>query len=186
MQETLDSRKFLILASLAALALAASFLGTLKFLERAERVPPLFARFESFNSTSDGPRLLFKGWSKPEHWGTWTDGAHAELNWLLDRRPASDVRVWLKGVIYPRNADISQAIRVVVNNTPVAMIERNFEGDLYGANFDIPKAVALARNPMRIEFVVANPTSPISIGDGEDSRKLGLGLQSLELVYPER
>ena len=164
-------------------ALVTSFLGTLAFLEPPVRTPPPVFQFEAFNTMSDGPRLLLKGWSKPEHWGTWTNGPRANLNWSLDRQPTTDIRVLVKGYIYPRDANIRQAIQVLVNDKPVTVIERNHEGDIYGGNFDIPRSVALSRDPMRIEFVVENPMSPLSLGDSDDARKLGLGLESIELAY---
>jgi hypothetical protein len=101
----------------------------------------------------------------------------------LEGRPRSDLRVWIKGRIYPWYAQIKQSVGVSVNGTAVALIKRNYEGDLYGATFTIPAKLATARSPMEIVFDIKNPTTPKSIGDNSDSRELGLGLGSIEIEY---
>lgn len=183
MQEISDFRVSQSIFLAGGLALVASFATTLKYLEPLDADLPPLVQFEAFNAMSDGPRLMLKGWAKPEHWGTWTDGPRAVLNVSLHRKPATDVRVFLKGIIYPRDTSIPQAIEVLVNDKPVTVIERNHGSDLYGGNFDIPRSVAMTRTPMTIEFVVKNPMSPLSLGTSDDTRKLGLGLESIELAY---
>jgi hypothetical protein len=173
------------LVSTVGLALVASFFGTLALLKWLDGAPqrPEIIYVQGFDAQSSGPKLFLSGWSKPEHWGTWTDGARAKLRWSLDHRPAADIHASVKGIIYPSVFSKRQSIKVVVNNTPVAVLEKNASGELYGGNFSIPNSVAVAQTPMRIEFVIDKPVSPRSLGEGDDDRKLGLGLESIELAY---
>lgn len=170
--------------ALAVIALiGVSFAGTTLMLQK--KSAPLSRRLvtEAFSKGGTGTWLLGKGWSAPESWGTWSEGEVAEINWPLREEPRSELLMWIDGRIYPYFADVPQRVRVSVNGTHVATLERNFEGGLYGASFKVPLRVALARKPMRLVFEVSNPTSPQSINNGTDPRRLGVGLKSIEIEY---
>lgn len=178
----LIDRKLLGYAAAGIVVMCASFLGTAHFLDRrvggAHRL-----EVGGFSLGGSGTKLLGKGWSRIESWGTWSDGAIADLVWPLQGRPNSDVRFWIDARIYPHFSTPAQLISVLVNGTKVATLERNFEGGLYGGSFWVASNVATAQSPMHVEFLISNPTQPASIQDGSDQRKLGLGLKSMELSY---
>lgn len=174
--------KALLLCAGAGL-MAAAFTGTRTYLRQGAVQIVHTVETEAFAKGGTGTWILKSGWSIPEKWGTWSDGPAADLVWTLRKAPLADVSMWIDGRIYPRFAKPPQRIGVSVNGAKVATIERNAEGGLYGARFKIPRAVATAQKPMHIVFDVANPTSPHSLDDGTDMRRLGIGLVSIEIDY---
>jgi hypothetical protein len=160
-----------------------SFLTAVMHLDQRGSTLPKWVEVEFFRIGSDGTKLLRSGWHAPESWGTWSRDSSAEIMWRLIRPPASELRIRIKGRIYPWYAAINQSVRVIVNGAHVATIERDFEGELSGGSFLVPASIALAKTPMRIVFEIANPTAPRDIGESSDTRKLGLGLINIEIEY---
>lgn len=168
---------------LALVAAGVSFFATATFIDRKAASSPKIAEINLFQAGFPGTKLLRSGWHGPEAWGTWSRDHRAELEWTLGRRPASELRVWINGRIFPYVAAIEQSVRVIVNGTHVATLERNADAELYGGNFALPAAVATARSPMILTFEIANPTAPSDVGPSQDRRKLGVGLIRIELEY---
>ncbi len=179
--DMLRPKIFLLCAGAGLMAVA--FAGTRAYLRQGAVQIVHTLETEAFAKGGTGPWILKSGWSIPEKWGTWSVGPVADLVWTLRKPPVADLSMWIDGRIYPRFAEPLQQIRVSVNGARVATIERNVEGGLYGARFKIPLAVATAQKPMLIVFEIANPTSPHSLNDGTDMRRLGIGLVSIEIDY---
>ena len=170
------------MAAATLLCTAVGFVGALSIGDR-DGARPKTTLFEVFNAKSDGISRLGAGWSFPEAWGTWSNGPRAELTLALRQPPVSDVRMSIDARIYPFFPVIEQSVRVNVNGTQVAVIERNWEDGILGGIFYVPAGVVTAQQPMRIVFEITRPTSPNDVGEGADRRKLGLGLKSVTLEY---
>ncbi len=153
------------------------------YLEGSDPRRSKIVEAEFFGSGPKSSRLVRSGWYPAESWGSWSNGPTAQVEWRLVGRPLGDVDVNIDGRIFPYYADVAQSIRVVVNERSVAVLQRNDEGELYGANFRIPREVAAARTPMKIVFQIANPTAPSSVIKSNDQRKIGLGLGTMKLSY---
>lgn len=173
----------LIIALAVIGGLVCGFAATVGYLEHAHSRNSAVTEHASFKDEIGRASYLRNGWYYAERWGTWSRGPRAEIEWPLKRRPTSDVIVTIDGRIYPYDAAYPQAIVVVVNDTRVAVLKRNYEGEIYGGNFRIPNHVAVTRTPMRIVFEISNPTAPSAISKSTDSRLLGLGLAMIELNY---
>ena len=138
---------------------------------------------EFFGAGPKSSRLVRSGWYPAESWGAWSEGPKAQVEWNLAGKPLGDIDVNIEGRIFPYYADVAQSIRVLVNERRIAVLQRNDEGELYGANFRIPNAVAIARVPLKFVFEIANPTAPSSVINSKDHRKIGLGLGTVKLTY---
>lgn len=170
--------------AIAALAMmGVSFASVSHYLQQSAAAKSRRVDAEAFAKGGTGTKLFRRGWAASENWGTWSEGTVAELDWQLKAKPRSDLSMWIDGRIYPHFAEPAQSIRVIVNGSYVATLERNYEGGLYGARFKIPLQVATVSQPMHVTFEIANPVSPKSINDGADTRLLGLGLTSIEVDY---
>ena len=170
-----------ITAITAVVLLCVSFAMTVSYLDRRALLRK--TEVEAFAEGGSGVKLLRSGWSWQEPWGTWSNGPVSMLAWPLKATPNSPIQVWVDGRIYPFFEQPAQTIDVSVNGKQIATLERNFEGGLFGGTFRVPAQVAVTKSPMEIVFSIKKPTSPKSIGDGTDTRLLGLGLKSIELEY---
>ncbi len=121
--------------------------------------------------------LLESGWSTPEDWGVWTDGVSARL-----RLPICDGARWrvaltgygfVGGYLHERSIAVRAGEQVLAKwiyaeDLPCFVKEFEVEGDGCGEGlalaFDIPSAI-----------------SPAEAGCSADTRRLGLGLQSIEI-----
>jgi phosphoglycerol transferase len=106
-----------------------------------------------------------------EPWGRWTVGARAVLQFKKRLPSTFQLKLQPAGAFGP-NAGIPILVRVgsiqkeFTVSGPDELILLDFEG---------------VANADRIEFVIPKPISPKELGLGEDPRKLGLGLVSLEI-----
>lgn len=176
-------RQLMIAGLLGLLGTGLGFWIMSGYLERSDPYRSQIVEAEFFGIGAKSSRLARSGWYPPESWGAWSNGPKAQVEWPLVGKPLGDVIMNIEGRIFPYFADVAQSIRVVVNERSVAVLERNDEGELYGANFRIPREVAGARAPMKIVFEVANPTAPSSVINSKDQRKIGLGLGTIKLSY---
>ncbi|PBS12312.1 hypothetical protein CMZ82_10090 [Lysobacteraceae bacterium NML93-0792] len=114
--------------------------------------------------------MLVGGWSDPEPWGVWSDGAHATIQLPAD--PGERVRVTLSGYAYGPNADADVLVRMGSQSGVLRLAATPGEASLELSN---PDKVS------RIELVVPKPTSPNALGQGEDRRQLGIALIALRI-----
>lgn len=178
-----SKRDVMGVALLAVSAAALGFWATGQVMDGATSPVSSIVETELFGAGPKQTSVARSGWYPAEEWGAWSSGSVAVVEWPLAGRPSADVLMQIAGRIFPYFADLPQSIRVLVNETPVAVLTRNYEGQLYGANFRIPAQVATARTPMKIEFRIANPTAPSAVIKSNDHRKIGLGIESIQLRY---
>ena len=117
------------------------------------------------------------GWGYPEAWGVWSEGNKARiliplkehlvpktLNFRIQPYVSSNVK--------------GQIVDIYINK----IYSGNYylhEGKTYDINVNIPQNVK--SNFLLVEFYLPDAISPNKAGDGEDRRKLGIGLLSARL-----
>jgi len=121
--------------------------------------------------------LLLGGWSAPEAWGVWTEGAHADFALALpEAGPAAPVLQLWAAVMRPPGG--SQPIRLQAKG--MAMGRWRLGGTkkvVICAR--LPAGAASAAGIVQIGIDIGLPQTPTG---GLDTRKLGLGLERVEVL----
>jgi hypothetical protein len=121
---------------------------------------------------------LANGWSPPETWGTWSEGAEAEI--LLRVSPkAQSIAIEALAFVQPNHE--SQTMVFTINGVQALSTRLT---RLQGNHIEIPLTPAIhdaiARDSMmRIHVQLPDAISPKQLGPGDDQRVMGLGLKSL-------
>ena len=119
--------------------------------------------------------VLGAGWSLPQPAGIWSDGALATL--VFHRPAAGRLMLTLQGVGFAAVPGGSQTIKVVVDGTPMTAWQAP---DMAAGRFqvDLPPG---GPDPTVVDFHITQPARPVDRGMNDDTRDLGLLLQSLRL-----
>lgn len=123
-------------------------------------------------------------WSKPEDWGTWTEGHRVVLSLPLDRAPTTslELTVAAKAFLIPGSHPNLRAW-VVCGSTILTEWVLDSAG-IQELNLRIPAELITRNNPFTVAFHILNPVSPKELGLSEDDRPLGLGFQCVRLGMP--
>lgn len=132
----------------------------------------------SFNNPNDEftNEILSQGWSTPESWGVWSNGEKAIL---MLPNPGPNV----SKLIIDARAFISinvpvQHIHFQIDNQPAIEVSLNLEDkNLITLPID---SSAHANKIIKIQITFRNAASPKDFGLGDDSRKIAIGIKSLE------
>jgi hypothetical protein len=130
-------------------------------------------------ANGSGIQELSSGWSTPESWGVWSDGAVARLivGFAEPIDKALTLTVRARGLaVHPA---MTQTVSVVANGRPVAIWDLN-ENSFGEYKASIP-APSNPDEPMVIEFHIQYPISPREDGLGADDRKLGFALSEFRV-----
>lgn len=139
----------------------------------------------AFDHQGRGLDYLIAGWSVPEPWGTWSEGARAELLLQITDPADQDLELIVYGMGFVNDRHPSQTVGVLVNGAPLGTLAFDQESPQGEHRIRIPSTVTrTARGRLLISFVVRDPTSPATLGLADDHRPLGLGLQWIELRPP--
>lgn len=143
------------------------------------------SQVQRFDGDGSWGHFLVTGWSTPENWGTWSQGLHAQL--VMDTRelphPEHGVRLHFEANVLVNPAHRHQ--RIAVSLDGVAVAQRDVVYPQSSLAFDVvvsPNLLSSARK-VHIDFDLPDAVTPQSIGLGNDTRMIALGLRSLE-VYP--
>lgn len=118
-------------------------------------------------TAGEGDALLSSGWSLPEPWGVWSDGAEAVLDLPL---PEGRWRVVLSVRAFPPAA----APRAAAAQDGATLAEARLAADA-----SLAFVVEAGPEGARIALSLPDAVSPACLGLGEDARALSLGLVSL-------
>lgn len=123
----------------------------------------------TFGNGANHDRLR-SGWSSPEPWGVWTDGARATIAFPapLPRR----FRMYITGYAFGPNA--GQDVGVLLDGSTQSL----------RLPAQLGEAVVEIDNPhgsASVDLLIPAPTSPVELGLGDDRRKLGVALTSLRI-----
>ena len=144
--------------------------------------PPGIKLGETLVFNSQGITPNGAGWSTPEEWGTWTNGKSALLNLTLESAPKSSLALTLNSYAFLDPNLQTQDVTILANKVVIGRIHFTNSSNSGIRQFKIPLAVILTnKESLSIEFVVAKPIAPSSLGSSGDIRELGMGLISIKL-----
>lgn len=145
-----------------------------------ERPPIVVKRGVRYTFGNAGRPPNGKGWSTPEAWGTWSEDDLASLRIDVSLMETGNLQMMLEAQAFlpPRN---TQAVEVRANGRFVGHIEFDPNRRRGAWLVDIPQDVVRPGSALiDIEFLISTPTSPREAGISDDTRRLGLGIISLE------
>lgn len=126
------------------------------------------------------PAPFESGWSRPEDWGTWSDGGEAIIRFPENQWNGAS-RVKISGRAFLSETHLSQTFEAEVNGVFVGRLQVSYgnsefewELDTQAANKTSGEAVVTIR--------IADAKSPFELGLSSDTRKLGIGLHSIEIL----
>jgi len=132
-----------------------------------------------FSAGGNAENYTTTGWSGPESWGRWSVGKTAQLV-LRVEAPATgtleleaDVGALLHGTRQAVNATVA------VNGSPIAEWRFSSNEPAGKRRASVPAALVRDTGAMIVEFTVADPASPASLGMAVDNRLLALSFRSL-------
>jgi hypothetical protein len=133
-----------------------------------------------FTAKGNAARYCVSGWSTPEPTETWTVGGESRLVLPAPKQRATYVMSFklrpLTGAGLP-----GQRMRVVVNNVRVG----EFSIDRRAIRTCLIPWAAIELNPdLRVSFVLPDAARPADLGQGNDSRQLGIAFESIQF-YPD-
>ncbi|WP_213937296.1 DUF6311 domain-containing protein [Pseudomonas sp. dw_612] len=123
---------------------------------------------------------LTEGWGAPETWGTWSEGAEADI--LLRVPPkAQSIVIDALGFVLPMHA--GQTVVFSINGVQALTTRLT---TVQGNRIEIPITAAIHQavasdSLMRIHVQLPDAISPKQLGLGDDGRVMGLGVKSLSV-----
>ncbi|QWP75244.1 glycosyltransferase family 39 protein [Lysobacter sp. K5869] len=111
-----------------------------------------------------------RGWAAPEAFGRWSDGDVATIE--LDREVSGSLQVTLEAAAFGPNANQPTIVALGATQRPLTL---QASPGRYVLRFD---GVAPTRE---LSLRIAHPTSPQSLGQGEDARRLGVALTQVQI-----
>jgi hypothetical protein len=126
-------------------------------------------------------RLLFMGWGDAEDWGRWGLGASHTLLLPLNTGVYKYWSIYLTARTMNTKNFPKQVVTVYVNNALIATLTFTKHEKWEEKKITIPQELLNETKLTEIEFRVAEPRSPKSIGVYPDSRLLGMALRRIKL-----
>jgi hypothetical protein len=170
-----------------ALSLDARLIRLDAWLGRRARLEQITAPDLRFDSTSPALGLLGTGWADPEPWGVWTIAPVATLDLPIAHLTAWGGDLSLRCNHYfpagdqpdqPRPVEIRAAGRLLAR---LSFLRRDYgrsEATLH--QFTVPESLWRGQSgALRLAFHILAPQSPLDAGEGDDTRRLGLALESI-------
>lgn len=134
----------------------------------------------SFRATGNSTAFQAHGWSYPEPWGTWTDGAEAELCLNLEFPAQGDLLLEIEGECFLTEKHPSQRVAVHLGSTVLGEWRFDHHGNHGLRSLHIPSGL-LSSTQLRVKLHLPDARSPASLNQGSDHRHLGLALVFLRL-----
>jgi hypothetical protein len=124
------------------------------------------------------------GWYKPESWGTWSSGDSSFLYLNIDKTADTDTCLVIGGWSVLSKKHPENRVKVFVGRSVVGNFTQNLENPNATGYVRIPhSAVTAAPNGnLVLKLQSLDPTSPASALGAPDTRVLGFGIASLQLV----
>lgn len=135
-----------------------------------------------FSKETQSQYYLETGIGQQEDWGRASDGPQAKFQFKT--KPdckTSAVSFNLRAFVTPKNPE--QTAQVLINDKPVGNIAIS-TGEAQPKKFTFPLPTS-PDNTYSVRFKIDKPTTPKSVGAGEDLRELGFGFVNMELLSNE-
>ncbi len=134
-----------------------------------------------FSSLSHPSYHFGPGWSSPELWGTWTDGADARLTMMTPASKGMEVALQFVAHAFVHRAHPRLAVDVKVNGFDAGCWWFRASNQPQVMNLTVP-AEWNPGSDIVLDFHIRDPRSPREFGLSEDDRKLGIGLRTLKVL----
>ena len=137
---------------------------------------PLTINFSEVND-----KLQLKGFSKPERWGTWTQGKQSEIFIPFEQSSKTDVSLKIKNIIAPYRSNPGLFVKIYING--VAIQEITLKNERYPEVWCVivPYKIISRQENLWIKIEIKNPICLSELGISNDQRHLGLGVWSISL-----
>jgi hypothetical protein len=126
-----------------------------------------------------GAALFGGGWYAPEPLGTWSSSSDSWIA-LAFRDADAGVRITLTGTAFIARHHKKIVVTADVAGHRLASWQRTYRNVSDPLQFCIPAAISRSRDLM-LHLHVDSLASPLEVGTGQDRRRLGLLLTSMEL-----
>jgi hypothetical protein len=140
---------------------------------------PVIGQRIGFGQGGTSEQYRVSGWSKTEEKFTWSEGTSAKLS-----LPIGDVtgplllKITMGGLMHPPDLP-AQPVEVYANDTKIADWQVGNTAEFAAT---IPGNANKGGGKVDIEFRVPKATTPKSIGQNDDPRRLGICVTALELT----
>lgn len=152
---------------------APRFLNQPEGLNKFDQIKPVMSE----GAPSSAPFALCGTWSKSESWGTWSDGALAKIFIPINNPQAKTINITLQAFVNGKHPE--QRIEYTSNGRNYKALSLKQFAD---NQIEIPIDASMHSDGyVLVEFKLLNPVSPKSLGMGDDSRELGIGITKLEV-----
>jgi len=139
---------------------------------------PLYSRGTRIDfSQPDADRYLFYGWSNRESISRWTDRGRAVIGFALDETRDSSLRIRLTPFLVPGRLD-EQRVNVKLNGQNVGALNLN---QTASNEYSIALPKAAFRKENALIFELPDAESPMTVAVSEDSRRLGISVEWIEI-----
>lgn len=133
--------------------------------------------------TSNNPHssaVLGSGWSTLESWGVWSDGEVSNLFLPpLDVKFPNDLVIVLKAKAYAPEVVKTQLVSIMCNGVPITLLRINKNKRPRTYKIIIPGTLVRDSKKINLQLRALHLSSPAEQGLSTDSRKLGVGLVSV-------
>jgi hypothetical protein len=124
---------------------------------------------------------LGEGWGEAEEWGTWSVGRRASLHVVVGRDHSFPLDVSLG---YRSFVEGERALLVTCRaaGREISSWTCTVAGWRGTQRITIPLEAVTAEGVVKLEFEISNPRSPAELGLGQDTRQLGIGIESMRVA----
>lgn len=123
---------------------------------------------------------IVDGISGVESWGRWSDSVKSRVLFKIDATKCSEGKLFLnlRGFVSSKNPN--QTAKVFLNGRKIGeVIIELGDNKSQEITFNIPTNILMPESINSLEFHIADPVSPSSLGISKDTRLLGLGFESM-------
>ncbi len=135
-----------------------------------------------FSGKGDGWLYATEGWSYPEDWGRWSLGEEARIDIRISGYIGQELTLNLTygAAVHPEQP--CQKVEITGNGLAIATQEICHGGVDTPHSYRLPMGLVSADGLLEIRIKTPDAISPKHLGISEDSRILGVGLKTLQIV----
>lgn len=126
--------------------------------------------------------FLATGMGAPESFGRWSIGKRTTISFKLPKSGCAPSRIALHLNAFVTNKNKEQSATVLLNGRQIGAILFRIGERPRDFVFDLPDQTVKPGEVNVLEFLIANPVTPKSVGINEDGRELGLGFVTMTLL----
>jgi hypothetical protein len=157
---------------------------------RNNDIPPMVSTYRlsdtvDFSGKGAGWFYAAEGWSSPEDWGCWTIGKEARIVMRISEYIGQELTLNMTYGALANQKKPCQKVAITGNGHAIATQEiclADNGGSPTPHSYRLPVGVVSADGLLEIRIITPDATSPKHLGINGDSRILGVGLKTLQIV----